>query len=62
MSTHVHSLNNSPAKQKYSFGKEGRFRYNKPQYRPPHAELMSTICPIVNVIDAVHLSDMESVP
>lgn len=32
MSTHVHSLNSSPAKQKYSFGKEGRFRYDKPQY------------------------------
>lgn len=30
MKSHVHSLNTSPAKQKYSFGKEGRFRYDKP--------------------------------
>lgn len=36
MSTHVHSLNSSSAKQKYSFGKQDRFRYGKPQYADPH--------------------------
>ncbi len=30
--SHVHSLNTSPAKQKYSFGKEGRFKYEKATY------------------------------
>jgi hypothetical protein len=54
MSTHVHSLNSSPAKQKYSFGKEGRFRYNKPQYASPHKEPTSTISPTLKGIDAAH--------
>jgi len=31
MKSHVHALNNSPAKQKYSFSKDQRFKYDKPQ-------------------------------
>lgn len=34
MSHHVHSLNNSPAKQKYSFSKASRFQPYKPTYCP----------------------------
>lgn len=56
MSTHVHSLNNSPAKQKYSFGKEGRFRYSKPQYFPINTGQMFIIYPPVNAIAVVHSS------
>lgn len=60
MSSHVHSLNNSPGKQKYSFGKEGRFRYDKPQYHPPHTDPMSITSPPAIAIDAVHSSVTEN--
>lgn len=43
MSTHVHSLNMSPAHQKYSFGKGRRFIYDKPRYNRYNKGLMYII-------------------
>lgn len=60
MNNHVHSLNNSPAKQKYSFGKEGRFRYGKPQYHNHHSGPMPTIFPPLTATGVVHLSATEN--
>jgi hypothetical protein len=45
MAHHVHSLNNSPAKQKYSFSKQERFVYKKPLYYFTYLELKYSICP-----------------
>lgn len=45
MSARGHSLNNSPSKQKYSFGKDNRFTYEKPQYITHNKELMPIIFP-----------------
>jgi hypothetical protein len=61
MNSHVHSLNTSPAKQKYSFGKEGRFRYDKPQYACPHPELTPTTCPPLTATVEAPLSATGSV-
>lgn len=43
MNNHVHSLNVSPAHQKYSFGKGIRFIYDKPRYSRNNKELMYTM-------------------
>ena len=44
MSFHVHSLNNSPSHQKYSFSKEKRFVHNKPTYFLIETVLRFTTC------------------
>ena len=45
MSARGHSLNNSPSKQKYSFGKDHRFTYEKPQYPTHNKEPTHTTSP-----------------
>ena len=54
----MHSLNTSPGKQKYSFGKNERFHYDKPKYVRYDAELMRIICLLLIEIGEVRLLGM----
>lgn len=59
MKHHVHSLNSSPAKQKYSFSKASRFSTIKASYLILNIALMFHIYQLYHMIDVQRLWAME---